>query len=316
MRTGAEAKPLLKWAGGKRQLLPVFRRFYPERLTGYREPFVGSGAVFFDLLQRGILAAVPVALTDSNTDLIGCYLVVRDSPEEVIAALTELERRHAREGAACYYATRDAFNVRRAARTSQASAYTPELAAMLIYLNRTGYNGLFRLNGTGGFNVPVGRYVRPRICHPELVRAVSAALGRDGVTVQQCGFEAAVASAAAGELVYFDPPYAPLSPTSAFGAYTAARFSEADQRRLCDGAVALARRGCQVLVSNSSAPGIDAQYRAATHAPGSGLRLWQVPARRAINSRAAGRGPVLELILTNLEPRNGDERLVVVSSRR
>jgi DNA adenine methylase len=113
--------------------------------------------------------------------------------------------------------------------------------------------------------------------------------------------------------VYFDPPYAPLSATSAFGAYTAARFSDQDQRRLRDVVVELARRGCHVMLSNSSAPAIDAQYREATGAAGSGLRLWRVPARRAINSRGAGRGPVLELLLTNLELRGDGEGIVEVT---
>ena len=295
-------------------MLPVFRRFYPERLAGYREPFVGSGAVFFDLLQRGALEDVPVALADGNADLIGCYLAVRNAPGDVVAALARLDRRHAREGDACYYAVRERFNAaRRAAPPAQrAKSYTPDLAAMLIYLNHTGFNGLFRLNAGGAFNVPAGRYVNPRICNPELVHAVGAALSRDGVTLRHCGFDRAIADARAGEFLYFDPPYAPLSVTSAFGAYTAARFSIDDQRRLCDGVVDLARHGCHVMLSNSSAAAIVSQYRAAARAHGSGLRLWQVPARRAINSHAARRGAIIELLLTNLEPRGQDGIVSVI----
>jgi DNA adenine methylase len=309
----APARPLLKWAGGKRQLLPVFRRFYPDRLAGYREPFFGSGAVFFDLLRRGALENVPVALTDSNVDLIGCYRMCGRRPGKWSPALARLDRGHAREGEACYYDVREQFNASRRSLPATADGYTPGLAAMLIYLNHTGFNGLFRLNADGAFNVPAGRYINPRICDPELVHAVGAALGREGVTVRHAGFDQAIVDATAGEFVYFDPPYAPLSATSAFGAYTAARFSDQDQRRLRDVVVELARRGCHVMLSNSSAPAIDAQYREATGAAGSGLRLWRVPARRAINSRGAGRGPVLELLLTNLELRGDGEGIVEVT---
>jgi DNA adenine methylase len=269
----APARPLLKWAGGKRQLLPVFRRFYPDRLAGYREPFFGSGAVFFDLLRRGALENVPVALTDSNVDLIGCYRMCGRRPGKWSPALARLDRGHAREGEACYYDVREQFNATRRSQPARADGYTPGLAAMLIYLNHTGFNGLFRLNADGAFNVPAGRYVNPRICDPELVHAVGAALGREGVTVRHAGFDQAISDATAGEFVYFDPPYAPLSATSAFGAYTAARFSDQDQRRLRDVVVELARRGCHVMLSNSSASAIDAQYREATGPRVPGLRL-------------------------------------------
>jgi DNA adenine methylase len=295
------ARPLLKWAGGKRQLLRVFRAFYPDRFPGYFEPFVGSGAVFFDLLHDGRLNAVRVTLGDSNADLIGCYEAVRDHADRVIDALASLERRHAREGDACYYAVRDRFNHERQARGVIEPQYPPSLAAMLIYLNRTGFNGLFRLNAGGAFNVPVGRYARPRICDPDLVRAVSRAL-RD-VVLRACPFDVTVADARHGDFLYFDPPYAPVSPTSAFCSYTASRFSPEDQQRLCAAVVELARRGCLVMLSNSSAGEIEAEYGAATRAPGAGLRLWRVPARRAINSQSDKRGAVAELLLTNLEPR-------------
>jgi DNA adenine methylase len=294
-------RPLLKWPGGKRQLLPLFRGFYPERVERYIEPFAGSAAVFFDLLQRGTLDGAAVELTDNNADLIGCYQVVRDTPEAVIAVLNRFDRRHARQGGACYYAIRERFNAERRKRPSRASdGYTPELAAMVIYLNRTGFNGLFRLNAKGDFNVPAGRYARPRICEPELVHSVSAALRREGVQLRHCAYEESVEGARKGDFVYLDPPYEPLSPTSSFNAYTAARFSTHDQRRLCEVVVELARRGCRIMLSNSSARSIAVMYREAARVSGSGLRLWQLPARRAINSRPSLRGAVSELLFTNL----------------
>jgi DNA adenine methylase len=294
-------KPLLKWAGGKRQLLPALRRFLPPRFRGYHEPFVGSGAVFFDLCASGRLGDRPAVLTDDNPDLIGCYEMVRDHAEEVIRRLTRLARGHAAGDAEHFYKVREQFNARRIDRgEGRTVRYTPALAAMLLYLNRTGYNGLFRLNARGRFNVPAGRYVRPRICDPVNVRAVSRALARDGVRLALAPFESVVDAAVAGDLIYFDPPYAPVSATASFTAYTARRFSLDDHRRLRDVAVTLAARGCAVLVSNSSAPAIEALYDGDPRVAAAGLRLHRLPARRAINSRGSARGPVTELLLTNV----------------
>jgi DNA adenine methylase len=211
--TRSGPRPLLKWAGGKRQLLPALRAFYPERFQAYFEPFLGSGAVFFDLLAAGRLDGREVRLADNNPDLVGCYLSVREHPNAVLAALAELDRRHAASGAACYYGVRDQFNETRAALRADPhrAAYSPELAAMLIYLNRTGFNGLFRLNARGDFNVPAGRYANPRIHDPGLVRTVSGAFARPGVALRRQGFEQAVAGAAGGDFLYVDPPYVPLS---------------------------------------------------------------------------------------------------------
>jgi DNA adenine methylase len=297
----AGIRPLLKWAGGKRQLLPAFRAFYPGEFLRYVEPFLGSGAVFFDLHAAGRLTGREAHLSDSNPDLIGCYLAVRDRPEAVIAALVALADGHAGDPAGWYYAVRERFNEART-RRDRDGAYSPELAAMLIYLNRTGFNGLFRVNGRGAFNVPAGRYARPRIVNEALVRTAAAALGAPGVHVACGEFAHVVAGCKAGDFLYFDPPYVPLSATSAFGAYTTPRFTEADQDRLCATVVALAARGAAVMLSNSSAPDVRAKYEdVARHSPG--LALWEVPARRAINSHAGRRGPVAELLLTNLTPR-------------
>lgn len=291
------SRPLLKWAGGKRQLLPVLRPFYPARFTRYVEPFFGSGAVFFDLCAAGRLHARRARLVDANPDLVGCYLAVRDRTEEVIRSLEALAWQHRARGDAFYYEVRnERFNPARAAGSS---AYTPELAAMLIYLNRTGFNGLFRVNRRGDFNVPAGRYLNPCVCDPAHLRRVAALLGREGVTIELGSFEQPLADAGAGDFVYCDPPYAPLTRTASFASYTAGGFGPNDQRRLMEAAAAAAGRGARVLVSNSSAPLIESLYTSAA-ARGAGFKLVRVPARRAINSRADSRGPVDELIISNI----------------
>jgi DNA adenine methylase len=293
----------MKWAGGKRQLLPALRRYYPADFRQYIEPFTGSGAVFFDLYASGQLEGRGARLADVNPDLIGCYRTVRDQAEAVIDALWALETEHSMRGDECYYEVRDQrFNPARVTRTPGdpiiADRYTPELAAMLIYLNRTGFNGLFRLNRRGEYNVPVGRYTNPRICDPDHIRSVARALSRTGVTLECTPFDRVLASARAGDFVYCDPPYAPLTRTAAFAHYTAQGFDGDDQAALQRAVFAAARRGAIVVLSNSSAPEIVSAY-GSRQARAAGLTLEYVPARRAINSRSTLRGPVDELIVTN-----------------
>lgn len=289
------SRPLLKWAGGKRQLLPLLQPHYPASFSRYIEPFFGSGAVFFDLLASGRLDGRRAWLVDANADLIGCYSMLRDRTEDVIVELSRLADQHVTRGDAFYYEVRDhRFNVVR--RTG--STYTPMLAAMLVYLNRTGFNGLFRLNRRGDFNVPVGRYVNPTICDPAHLREVGRAFRSRRVTLERSSFEMPLAEATAGDFVYCDPPYEPLSQTARFANYTANGFTARDQARLKDAVVGAARRGATVVLSNSSAPLIEQLYTSAG-AKGAGLELLRVPARRSINAKAGRRGPVDELLVTN-----------------
>ena len=301
----SEARPLLKWAGGKRQLLPQIRRFYPETFGAYIEPFFGSGAVFFDLHARGRLRDRDVVLVDSNPDLIGCYEIVRSAPNDVARELDALAAAYARGGRSHYFRVRDdRFNPLRD-RLRQPDGritYTPELAAMLIYLNRTGFNGLFRVNKRGAFNVPPGRYERPRIADRDKLARAADALSGPRVRLIWGSFESVREVAAPGDFVYCDPPYAPLSPTANFTSYTAPRFGDADHERLQQLVVELARRGCRVLVSNSTADAIAELYERSRTARAAGLRALRIPARRAINSNAARRGPVDEFLITNVEP--------------
>jgi len=304
----APVRPILKWAGGKRQLLPELRPFYPRVFSRYVEPFLGSGAVFLDLYNAGLLDRRRVALSDINADVIGCYLMVRDRPAAVVAALRALEMRHRRRGDAHFYEVRDrAFNPARRtvhAAAAPAEAYTPALAAMLIYLNRTGFNGLFRVNAKGDFNVPAGRYVNPLICDEGNLHAWSGALRRPGVTLRVAPFDAAVSTAGRDDFVYLDPPYAPLSGTARFTSYTAGGFGPVDQETLQRAVIAMASRGAAVLLSNSAAPQIKALYARHRAARSAGLRATTVSARRAINSHAARRGVVREYLITNVARRS------------
>jgi DNA adenine methylase len=244
-------------------------------------------------------------LIDSNADLIGCYETVRAEPEAVVRELEGLAAAHASGGQTQYYAVRDQqFNpIRDRLRARDGRiAYTPQLAAMLIYLNRTGFNGLFRLNSRGEFNVPAGRYDRPKIADRDKLARVAEALSGSRLRLLWGSFESVREIAARGDFVYFDPPYAPLSRTANFTGYTALRFGAADQQRLQAIVVELAARGCFVLLSNSTADEIAALYEHNAEARAAGLRAIRVPARRAINSNAAQRGPVDEYLISNVTP--------------
>lgn len=262
------ARPFLKWVGGKRQLLPELAARSPRGFGRYHEPFVGGGALFFHL-QPG-----SAVLSDRNERLIRTWRGVRDSVEEVIANLQAWP--HDRE-------VFESLRVKDIDRCTD-----PEVAAWFIYLNRTGFNGLYRVNRKNIFNVPFGSYKNPTICDADLLRAASAIL--QGVELHVEDFAAVAERAAPGDFVYFDPPYVPLTATSSFTSYTAGGFGMAEQARLRDVARALKARGVHVLLSNSSAPAVHELY-------GEGFRLIPVAANRAINCDASARGPVTELIV-------------------
>ena len=268
---------MLKWAGGKRQLLPELRK----RVTAagdfgrYHEPFLGGGALFFDLYRGGELNGKRPVLSDTNTRLIEAYVSVRDNVEEVIALLTMHAARHAKE---YYYQIRAAVPAEQTAR-----------AARIIYLNRTCFNGLYRENSKGFFNVPMGKYKNPRICNTENLREVSAALKQ--CTVEARPFEDIVRTSKPGDLVYFDPPYHPISETSSFTAYHNGGFNAEDQRRLAEVVAALTAKSVKVLLSNSTAPLILELYGA--------YNLDRVLATRNVNSRADKRGKIEEVLMKN-----------------
>jgi DNA adenine methylase len=274
----ASAKPFLKWAGGKTQLLAPVAARLPERIEGtYFEPFLGGGAVFFHLRAEGRLRGA-VRLSDANPLLVAAFVAVRDEPDAVIAHLEEHRARHAADARRHYYAVRADEPATPAAR-----------AARLLYLNKTCYNGLWRVNSKGRFNVPIGRYARPSILDEPNLRAASAALA--GTSIRCEPFEKALAKATGGDVAYLDPPYEPLNTTSSFTAYTAARFGRDDQERLADACRRLAARGGTFLLSNSDHRFLRDLYRAR------GFLVETVSARRAINSVAGKRGAVKELLV-------------------
>lgn len=276
------AKPFLKWAGGKARLAPLVAERAPERIGRYHEPFLGGGAVFFALREAGRFA--DAALADGNAELIAAYEAVRDDVEGVIAALEPL--------AARYLETEP---LRRAFVYSDVRDQRPRLparkAARLLFLNKTCFNGLYRVNRKGRFNVPHGRYDQPAILDAERLRDAARALA--GAELRAEDFEAACARAEPGDFVYLDPPYQPLSATSAFTQYTSADFGFADQRRLRDAFDALTERGVPALLSNSAHPDVEALYR--------GYGIERVPMGRSINSNGAGRKSIDELLIGNLE---------------
>lgn len=274
------AAPFLKWAGGKGQLLAQYEPFFPrEPARRYFEPFVGSGAVFFHLQARGLFERAH--LSEVNAELITCYLAVRDGVDDLITLLREHQARHSRD---YYYAIRNPDR-----NTAWIHAPSVERAARLIYLNKTCYNGLWRVNSRGHFNVPMGRYRRPDILNEGRLRAASRAL--QGAEISVAGFEGVLERARAGDFVYCDPPYVPLSATANFTSYSAASFGEDEQRRLAEVFAALDRQGCRVMLSNSDTPLVRQLYRA--------FRIETVSARRNINSMRHKRGAVSEVVVLN-----------------
>ncbi|GBD24208.1 Modification methylase DpnIIA [bacterium HR29] len=275
------AQPFLKWAGGKGKLAPKLAAMAPPFLR-YHEPFLGGGAVFFAFEERGLLGSA--FLSDSNRLLIDAFRAVRDAVEEVIAALEPLaaafDRATPEERRALYYAVRD-----------HRPASDVAAAAWLIFLNRTCYNGLFRVNGAGRFNVPYGRYANPRILDAERLRECSRALRTAQLTAED--FESACERAQPGDFVYLDPPYHPLSATAHFTKYTSDGFGPEEQARLAACFERLSARGVAAALSNSAHPSILRLYEA------KGYDLQTVPMPRAINSKGNGRSPIPELLVTN-----------------
>lgn len=275
----SEAKPFVKWVGGKRQLIPELVKHLPaKRPYVYHERFVGGGALFFHVMGNPLLRPAKAYLTDKNQRLIRTYRAIRDDVAHVILALEICAREH----------DHDFFERMRERDVDKESDV--EVATWFIYLNRTCFNGLYRVNKRGVFNTPFGRYQNPLICDRENLLACSRALA--GVGLVTCDFSDEVNSDPKRvDFVYYDPPYVPLSATSDFTSYTDGGFSDDDQVRLRD----LARRqkalGVHVLLSNSSAQRVHELYR-------EGFTVREVSARRSVNSKGDGRGAVKEVVIT------------------
>jgi len=278
---GEKPKPFVKWVGGKRQLLKQFRLmnlYPPEKFDStkgrYFEPFVGGGAVFFDLLPEKAF------LSDLNLELVTTYNVIKDDVEKLIKLLKKHD--HNKE----YF-----LNVR----AKKVEKLSPlQVASRFIYLNRACFNGMYRVNSKGEFNVPFGDNKKPLICDEVNLRKISKAL--KNVEIKHQDYKQVLKKARKGDFIYFDPPYHPVSKTSTFTSYTANGFSEKDQIELRDVFLELSNRGCFVMLSNSNAPLIIEIY---SEIKKDGIRISKVEAGRAINSKGSGRGKVIEVLVTN-----------------
>jgi DNA adenine methylase len=273
VRVQAKAKPFLKWVGGKSQLLPEISKRIPLNYDRYFEPFLGGGAVFFYLQPK------QACLVDINEELIDVYRVVRDKVEELISDL----KHHIYDKE--YY-----YKLRNVDRESKYSTWSDvQKASRFIYLNRTCYNGLYRVNSKNQFNTPFGRYTNPTILDEANLRACSAVLRN--VELRVGDFRIIESSLKIKDFVYFDPPYIPLTKTANFTGYSRNGFDENLQRSLCDFCHRLNDRGIQFMLSNSSAPLVLELYKS--------FNIEYVLASRAINSQANKRGQIPEAIVTN-----------------
>jgi len=265
----------VKWAGGKKQLLQEIVRFKPKKFNNYIEPFVGGGAVYFFVQKNYDGRAF---ISDINQELITTFKIIRDKPLELIKLLKEHRKNHNKE---YYYKIRDDFDIEKS---------TPlEIAGRFIYLNKTCFNGLYRVNSKGKFNVPIGSYKNPSIFNEKDLIIASKLLKRTEINVAD--FKEVVNHAKKGDFVYFDPPYLPISKTSNFTSYTKKTFLEKEQKELAEVFKVLNKKGCFVMLSNSDHPLIKNLY--------SGFNFHTVKANRAISCIGSGRGKINELIITN-----------------
>ena len=272
-----EAQPFLKWAGGKSQLLGQFDEYFPDSIDSYCEPFVGGGAVFFHLKAR--FPEMQVALYDNNAELINCYQVVRDCVTELMRLLDQHLKEFQAGGERYFYLVRSQHDLKEPL----------ERAARMIFLNKTCYNGLWRVNGRGEFNVPVGSYNPEKLSLYDRSNLVAACRELQDARIDIQDFRHTLRGAVQGQFLYIDPPYVPLSPTSNFTSYTKEDFGKAEQEELVALFADAARRGVRLMLSNSDTPFVRKLY--------DGFTIKTVSARRAVNSDAAKRGRVSEVIV-------------------
>lgn len=272
-------QPFTKWTGGKRQLLPTLREFMPVKYNNYIEPFIGGGALFFDLAPKRAI------VNDYNIELINCYQQIKKHPNELIELLTEHQKYNSKE----YY-----LALRSADRDGRIMDMTDvERAARIMYMLRVDFNGLYRVNAKNQFNVPYGRYKNPKIVDANLIVSISEYLNKNDIQILSGDFEKAVETVQAGDFVYFDPPYIPLSETSAFTSYTHTGFSFDDQIRLRGCFKELDKRGAFVMLSNSSSPLVEELYR--------NFNIYKIGVTRTNGAKSSSRGKILEVIVTNYE---------------
>lgn len=278
MRKNKLVAPILKWVGGKRQLLDTLTPLLPKRISAYCEPFVGGGALLFSIQPS------KAYVNDINQDLILVYTVIRDDVESLILALAEFKNK-----TDFFYAVRDWDRDKE----KYASLSDVERAARIIYLNKTCYNGLYRVNKAGEFNTPFGSYKKPNIVNAPVLRSVSAYLNRATIQFTSTDYAEILQGIPKGTFAYLDPPYHPVSTTSNFTRYSKCGFTQDDQIRLRECCDKLNARGIKFMLSNSATEFIREQYAA--------YDITTVQAKRAINSVASKRGDVDEVIIRNYE---------------
>jgi DNA adenine methylase len=270
----------LKWAGGKSQLIEQYKKYFPKKFNRYFEPFLGSGAIFFFVKKH--FNPKEVFLSDNNEELINTFIVVRDKVEELIESLKERKKHHNKE----YF-----YEVRREKPKELSDI---ERASRFIYLNKTCFNGLYRVNSKGEFNVPLGDYKNPSIFDEKVLREASKLL--KNVEIGTLPFENVLNEAKKGDFIYFDPPYFPISKTSSFTSYTKDTFLEKEQKELAGTFKELHKRGCFVMLSNSNSHFIKELYK--------DFCIHIIKARRAISCIGTKRGKINELLITNYNTKN------------
>ena len=272
-------KPFVKWAGGKRQLISVLNEKLPETFGTYFEPFLGGGALLFHILTR--VNNQKCSISDLNSDLVLSYITIRDKIHDLIAMLKEHEKNYRKDSKSYYYSIREENPKNQLEKTSR-----------LLFLNRTCFNGLYRVNSKGKFNVPLGSYTNPNIVNEENLLSVSAIL-QSRVSIKCRDFEAVLGDVKKGDLVYFDPPYQPVSKTSSFTSYTSRDFTYDDLARLGKLCSKLDSKGCKVLLSNSDSKKVTELF---SDKP---WRITKIPAKRSINSDSKKRSGHFELLIKN-----------------
>ena len=292
------AKPFVKWAGGKGQLLDTIRTYYPDGLgitiTKYCEPMVGAGAVLFDILNNYDLKEIMI--NDSNAELMNVYSSIKNNVSELIQLLQQFEKEHLScddEGRKqYYYAQRDMYNNLITKKNANATLRV----ALFVYLNKTCFNGLYRVNRRGEFNVPMGSYKNPTICDIENLLLVNKKL--QDVQILTGDYHTVEEFVDENTFVYFDPPYRPLSKTAEFTSYTEAEFNDIDQIELAEFIKRLATKGAKVLASNSDPKNTNPKdnFFDDLYQP---LKIDRITAKRAINSKGGNRGPISELLISN-----------------
>ena len=272
--------PVLKWVGGKRQLLNDIIPMIPKNCSTYVEPFIGGGAVLFELQPKKAI------INDFNSELINVYTVIRDYSEELIKELQFHKDNNTSEH---FYAVREYDR-----KPEFFSQMTPvQKAARVIYLNKTCYNGLYRVNSAGQFNSPYGKYKNPNIVNETVIRAMSKYFNENNIVIKNEDFKEALKGLRRGAFVYLDPPYMPISSSSSFTGYTENSFNEDKQRELKELCDKLDKKGIKFLQSNSDCEFIRELY--------SGYRIKTIKAKRAINSKGNSRGEINEVLIYNYE---------------